>query len=199
MKNFYKKSFCFVLSLMIALLCSLSAFGVSAAEIYSDNLKFEQGTTQISVPIYIKNNPGIMGYKIKIGYDSSVFTPVSVNQGNALTGGIFDNSIASSKRDSFDVVWSNSSEQKNNGTLFVVNFEVADGTNGVYSFDVSYSSDDTFNEKWQEVKLSCSDATVTIGEVDEQIEEETRSFIEIFIEVIINFFAEIKAFFSTLF
>ena len=41
------------------------------ATLYSDAIKAEAGKT-IQVPVYIKNNPGIMGYKMTVTYDDQI-------------------------------------------------------------------------------------------------------------------------------
>ena len=51
--------------------------------LYSDEIKAEAGKT-VDIPVYIKNNPGIMGAGINVKYDKDAFTPISVKAGKLM-------------------------------------------------------------------------------------------------------------------
>lgn len=201
-----KKVLTVLLSVVLILLACVNVGALSSADIYGDDIRTAPGT-KISMPVYIKNNPGLMGYKIRISYDSSAITPIAVTQGTTLTGGMFDNSDFSASKAYFDIVWSSSSEVKANGLLFTVDFNVLPSAGGDYLIKISYSKDDTFNEKWEEVRLNCDtikifvdngsepESTPTPTPEPEPTPEVTKSFLD----KIIDFFRMIIDFLSGLF
>lgn len=189
-----KKILTVLLSVVLILLACVNAGALSSADIYGDDIQTVPGS-KISIPVYIKNNPGLMGYKIRISYDSSAITPIAVTQGTTLTGGMFDNSDFSASKAYFDVVWSSSSDVKADGLLFTVDFNVLPSAGGDYSIKTSYSKDDTFNEKWEEVRLNCDTVNVFVDDGSEPEPEETKSFFD----RIIDFFRMIIDFLAGLF
>ena len=199
-----KKILTVLLSVVLILLACVNAGALSSADIYGDDIKTTPGS-KISIPVYIKNNPGLMGYKIRISYDSSAITPIAVTQGTTLKGGMFDNSDFSASKAYFDVVWSSSSDVKADGLLFTVDFNVLPSAGGDYSIKISYSKDDTFNEKWEEVRLNCDTVNVFVDDGSgpestptpepEPTPEVTKSFLD----KIIDFFRMIIDFLSGLF
>ncbi len=199
-----KKVLSVFLSVILVFSASFNVTALNSADIYGDDIKTAPGS-KISIPVYIKNNPGLMGYKIRISYDSSAFTPVAVKQGTTLTGGMFDNSDFSASKTYFDVVWSNSSEVEANGLLFTVDFNVLPSAGGDYSIKISYSKDDTFNEKWEEVRLNCDTVNVFVDDGSESEPtptprpEPTPEVTKSFLDKIIDFFRMIIDFLSGLF
>ena len=118
----------------------------------------------ITVPVYINNNPGIMGYNISVIYPSDVLTPISVTQGSAITNGSFNDSIGTSNElDTFHVIWSNSENVFGNGLLFTVSFSVDSTQFGEYDIVLNYVPADTFNESWEDVELICQGASVKVN------------------------------------
>lgn len=194
-----KKSIKTVLSVLLvfAVMFSMSviSFAKNTATVYSETFTATAGEN-IDIPVYIKDNPGLMGYKLTISYDQSVFTPVKVTQGIALKGGIFNDSIDTSKKNEFVVLWSNSSNISDNGLLFTVNFKTNSAAKGEYTITIKYSQNDTFNENWQDVKLSCENAVVDFGGVEAEPEpvpaptvwERIINVFKIIINFIVNLF-----------
>lgn len=142
---------------MLLISLTLTAFAASTAEIYSDSVK---ATTDkaVLIPVRIKNNPGIMGFKITAEYDKSVLTSPKVTAGNITKNGIMNDSIGVSSEGRIDVVWSGTQNETADGTLFVISFKAVKAKNSVIK--LSCSQPDTFNEKWEDVELKCTDITV---------------------------------------
>lgn len=156
------------LLLLISLTCSCFSFlSFAAAEggiIYSEKVNATAGDN-VSIPVYISDNAGLMGYKIKLTYDKTALTPVSVSQGTAITGGMFNDTIGSPKyaNDNFIfVVWSGSENNNGNGVLFTVNFAVDENADGNCNIEIDYEQSDTFNEAWEDVVLKTEDTTISI-------------------------------------
>lgn len=128
----------------------------------SSNLLTAKSGEIVTIPVQIQSNCGLMGYNIKITYDKNVFTPISVEQGEALSGGFFNDSIETSKINSFNVIWSSSENQSGEGLLFNLLFSVADDAVGDYEIELGYIQADTFNEEWDDVTLDMSNVLVSI-------------------------------------
>ncbi len=132
--------------------------------IQSSDIIASAGET-ISVPFVMENNPGIMGFSIVVEYDKDVFTPLCVNAGGILNGGVIDNSIGGAfSEGKFKVTFSADENFYENGTVFTVDFAVNENAeSAVYSLAISYLQRDTFNENFEDVTLLCSDFNIIIA------------------------------------
>lgn len=145
-----KQLFVMLLVPFVFLLICIPAFAEGAKTIVgSDDIVL--GTEKvISVPVNIKNNPGIMGFKISVEFPINILSLESVNQGTVTNKGNF-----STKNDAENktiILWNNTSEALDNGSIFILNFSVKDNLkDGKISF--SYSEEDTFNENYENVPL----------------------------------------------
>ena len=156
-----KKLFC-ILFLALFLLNVIPVFAVLGTEIYSDTVYTMQGKT-VTVPIKIKNNAGIMGFRLTFTYPDELKFP-EVLRGALLREGLLNDSIVETTKGSFDVVWSNTQNVTGDGTILLLNFNVAsDAQNGNYKIDVFYNQADTFNEDMQDVFLDCQPLEIIIG------------------------------------
>lgn len=146
----------------LALATSVVGFAKTKGEIYSESVSVTAGET-VSIPIYIKNNPGLMGYKITIEYDEDIFTPTAVTRGEALKSGMFNNSIGTAEQGTISVLWCDTAEYNDNGLLFTVEFATNADAKGDYTLKISSSDDDTFNMNWQTVELNSSTLKIDFG------------------------------------
>lgn len=149
---------------IVLLLCfvSLSVYAVDT-KINTETIKTVQGSV-IEIPIRISGNNGIMGFGFTVTYDKSVFEPISVAKGALCSQGVFDDSISVSKSNSFKIIWTHSENVVGDGELFTLKFKVKENaSDGNYKISLTCSQDDTFNEKWQDVKIDCDNINVTVG------------------------------------
>lgn len=114
------------------------------------------------IPVYIKNNHGIMGFGISVSYDNNVLGPVSVTKGTLLSDGNFDNNIGYST-DNIKINWNNTEDISGNGLLFVLRFKVLskETLTGI-PVEFSYSQVNTFNELWEDVELKIDIPSVPV-------------------------------------
>lgn len=124
--------------------------------IYSDNAIGKVNTT-VAIPICIKNNPGIAGYKIKISFDPTALSPESIKDGESYQGEYNNLGL---KKGEITIIWINIAGVNiaENGELFTVCFKVL--KEGVHDVSVTYSKADTFNEKSEELELICNSGKV---------------------------------------
>ena len=162
---------------LIAVL-TVQSFAAEIATVSSGEIIAIPGE-QISIPVEISNNPGIMGLKITVTYDNAVFSSPSVVQGKLTESGLFNDSITEATNGSFDVLWSDSKNVTGDGILFVVQFTVSEKTTiGDQEINLSYSQVDTFNEKWEDVKLDCQGITVTFANSKKDIAKQNTEIDE---------------------
>lgn len=115
----------------------------------------------VEIPVSIANNHGVMGYRLRFTYDSSLLEPVSITD-SGLTSGSLNDSIGVTDG-CFDVLWSDSSEFYDEGVLFTITFNVIGGGSSLSSVGVSYVQQDTFNESYEDVVFDCNDFTLTVN------------------------------------
>lgn len=127
--------------------------------LYADNVVGKVDST-VKVPICIKNNPGISGFKIKISYDPTALQPESLIAGASFPA-IYDN--LGRKNGEISAIWIESSGKNvvNNGEIFNINFKIL--KKGTHEISVTYSKADTFNEKSEELNLICRSGNVFAG------------------------------------
>ena len=165
-----KKITAVILTILFLFLLQSVAFAVNTAEVFADEITAEKGKAFL-IPVKITNNKGIMGFKITVTYDKSVFTSPTVSSGSITKAGMLNNSIGVSADGTFDVVWSGTENAVGDGTLMILGFKAADTADKETKIGLSFSQPDTFNEAWEDVELKCSEITVNI--VSEKTKAET--------------------------
>ena len=159
-----KKLLSVLLAGLFIFVLNTCAFAAGNAVVFSDEIN----TTlkeEFVVPVKIKNNSGLMGFKITVNYPDSQITLKNVSSGSLTGSGLFNTSVTDyySVKGSFDVLWSDAQNVNGDGTLFMITFETLGYADyGKYKIDLTYSADDTFNEKWKAVQLDCQSITVNI-------------------------------------
>lgn len=148
-----------ILSLIMAVIMAVSSlcvfsYAADVAKISGENVNAITGQ-QIKIPVTITDNTGIMGFKLTVEYDKEYLRPVSVEKGSVTSTGNFNDSIETSKTNQFDIFWNGSENVSGYGTVAYLNFEALKGTDNTV-IKLSYSQDDTFDEKWNDVILDLS-------------------------------------------
>lgn len=164
-----KKLFTLLISaLLIVSLLPLSSYATDTAVVYSEAVA-TQPNSIFFVPVSIKNNTGIMGFKITVKYDPSLITLPAVSRGTVTESGMLNDSVGASEEGIIDIVWTGDSAVTKDGTLFTVSFNVdevkAEGT----VISLSYSQPDTFNEAYEDVIFECKEIPVSFGGSEEPI------------------------------
>jgi len=87
--------------------------------------------------VSVTNNPGIAGYNIAIEFDSTRITPVSITEGNALSGGmIFISNISGMAEaaladvDTVTAVWGSAADVAADGVIYTIVFSAAENATG---------------------------------------------------------------------
>lgn len=148
--------------LVLALLFILASSAVAAdkALVYADKVNAKPNSI-FFVPVNIKGNPGLMGFKLTVSYDKEVLSLPVVTRGTVTKGGMLNDSIGVSEEGAFDVVWTNDSAVTSDGTLLVLSFNVDKTDAKSTVLKLSYSQEDTFDESYNDVVFDCKEVEIS--------------------------------------
>lgn len=157
-----------IISVCLLLSCVLTsgipASALTAYTVYSDSSIQTTAGQTVTVPVYISNNSGLMGYDMNFTYDDKVLTPVSVTRGAIMTDGFFEDDIegTTSTDTSFRVFWSHAYPSTENGIMFYLNFNVDSKATGSTVIQVGYDKSATFDGDYDDAALNCSNISIAI-------------------------------------
>ena len=133
-----------------------------AATVYSDIAGAKAGEI-VKVPVYIRDNNGLMGWKLTFDYDSDVLTPISVENGEIINNGYLDDNIDGNMTPgSINVYWAGDDNNADNGIMFYINFVVNEDAVGKTNVDISFSKNDTFDVEYNDVYLNCEPVMLNV-------------------------------------
>ena len=133
-----------------------------AATVYGENIVAKAGET-VKVPVYIKDNHGNMSWELMIDYDTNVLTPISIEKGNIIDSGYFDDNIANNMElGSVNVHWSGDDNKVYNGIMFYISFAVEKNYIGNTQIDISYIQNDTYDSEYNDVYFNCEPIILNI-------------------------------------
>lgn len=160
-------------------LCSFLIFPKADVKnhISSHSIISVSSENNISIPIYIENNTGFIGFGFRIEFPVGCLKNLSVSRGDVIKTGYFSDSIsdATVSQGAFRVFWTGSCEITENGELFWLSFDVEDDSLvNEFSIRIIPLPDDCFNEQWQDVTFVCEDIIVS----SEKNPSVTFSFLE---------------------
>lgn len=138
--------------------CSATCFAQEIPVIFADEVILNFDEIQ-PIPVNIKGNTGIMGFKFTIKYPEEYIEIVSVASGSVTREGIF-NTNAGLKTGTVNIIWSDTSQTTENGTLFVLSAKLKKKLTNNITIDISSSLEDTFNENFDNVELDCKNIEV---------------------------------------
>lgn len=144
---------------------STAAYAADTAVIHGDAVA-TQPNSIFFVPVKIKNNPGIMGFKVTVTYDPDILTLPALTRGTVTETGMLNDSIGASEAGTIDIVWTSDSSIANDGTLFTLSFNVDETEAESTKLTLSYSQADTFNEQYEDVIFDCKEVAISFTDED---------------------------------
>lgn len=174
-----KKCICVLITVFsLIICCSISAFAADYV-ICADDVNAMPGT-EINIPIKIQDNKGIMGFKLTVEYPDNIIKATKVMRGTVTNEGMLENSISEATSGVFDIVWNNTENVNEDGTVCLIQFHInSDAKSGDYKIKLSYSQPDTFNESWDDVVLNLKNVVVHVAKQDDKpqvtIQETTKA------------------------
>lgn len=153
---------CLAILLSSVIVTNIFVYAENSATVYSEDITATAGQT-VKVPVMIKDNVGIMGWKLTFDYDTDVLTPLSVEYGEVISGGLQDNIEGDMVPGSINVYWAGSDNEYYNGIMFYINFAVNESAVGNTKIDISFSQADTFDTDFNDVYLNCEPISLNIS------------------------------------
>lgn len=168
-----KKIISVLLFTLLILSFNICSFAAEPVSVRADDVTLVQNQ-EISVPIKIENNSGIMGFKITVEYPVDKIDIKSVSRGDITSKGNFNTNFGINDG-RFDVLWNNVEESGDNGSLFIITVEPASTSDFNTEIKLSYSQPDTFNEKYEDVIFDCRNIAVSFSVNENQNDSETTT------------------------
>lgn len=164
-------------NIKIAILCLICMFSISISCFAYDVTtvgpeKYTYSNNIVTVPISIKDNSGIMGFKISLDYNPNEIEILNIQKGQITQKGSFSHNLGV-KAKGVDILWNNVEENQQNGTLFTLKLKCL--TNEPISISITYSQEDTFNEKMDDVVLECLPISLNENETTNGTATENKS------------------------
>lgn len=168
-----KKIMSFLLTVLILLSCTVSAFGAPSVTVAADAAPvLLSQNSETTIPVRIENNLGIMGFKITVVYPVDKIKVTSVSKGDVTKLGNFNTNFGINDG-KFDVLWNNTEEVSDNGILFFITAKSVSETAENAEIQLTYSQPDTFNEEFNDVVLDCQNIAVRFSASDLNTGSET--------------------------
>ncbi len=121
----------------------------------------------VTLPVSIKNNPGISSFTFRLNFDKSKVTPVSITKNSALPGSLTSNlqqsGVDKESLDYVTAVWANDSNYSGDGELFSVSFKInetaADGED--IPIEITYTKGGIVNQDLEDVDVNLISGVVS--------------------------------------
>lgn len=132
------------------------------------NIEPMRGTAgnEITVPIRIKNNPGISSFSLKVSYDITQLVPISIAKNSNLPGSLTSNIEQLGNYTGLEyvtAVWSNASDYSEDGDLFYITFRVYSTIKkGTYIPINISSTGNIVNQEYEEITALLKNGSVII-------------------------------------
>lgn len=128
-----------------------------------DSVVVQEGTDEVSVPVRVEGNPGLLGLTLSVSYDESALKLVGAENGDAFDGVL---TMTRSKNltsgclftwDGIDLA----SEDIKDGEILVLRFELRKGAKGLHAVAVRMSGN-AFDRDLKETGISIEDGSVVV-------------------------------------
>jgi hypothetical protein len=119
----------------------------------------------IDIPVSFTGNPGVAAFSLKLNYDGTKLTPVSVSQGEALTDGSLVSNIQAedgAEQGYVSAVWVNAADFTGDGAVFTVRFKITGEPGDMITVALEFASDGIVNQNLEEVAAKIADGAVTV-------------------------------------
>ncbi len=141
--------------------CEVKVKAFSSTVVVIENEHGQQGET-VRVPFVVKENTGLASMRLKIDYDKSVLTPVSVTAGELLSGAQLVGNL--DEDGSYYVLWSQAENVTKNGILFYVDFVISEDAEHDISASImaGFEEGDICDAEHNDIDLTIAGGEVTV-------------------------------------
>ena len=124
------------------------------------------GDTEVSIPVSIVKNPGILGMTLVVSYDDSVMTLVNSANGDALSMLTFTKPKRYKSGSIF--TWYGealSDDEIADGGVLTLTFDISESAaSGTYPVSISYTDGDIFDADLAPVEIAIKNGNITVAE-----------------------------------
>lgn len=159
-----KKLISIVIAILLVFQVNIIAFAAETPTVSAEKVTLTEN--EALIPVEIKNNTGLMGYKITVKYDTTKVDICSIIKGDICAKGNFVTNFGTVEG-AFDVLWNNTENVSKDGSLFVLSAKAKEKATGSSSIDISYSQPDTFDVSYKDVVLDCKSIDITFAKAEE--------------------------------
>lgn len=157
------------LLLTVTMLFSMSAAAISALAAANPTISLEKKEAyvgdEVSIAVSIENNPGIWGMDLRISYDKTAMTLISVENGN-----FYQNSEwtkGNLNADAYTLSYEAGALENistASGTLAILNFKINENAApGTYEIKAEYNAGDIINVSFDELPFDISNGSITVA------------------------------------
>lgn len=157
------------LLLTVTMLFSMSAAAISALAASNPTISLEKKEAyvgdEVSIAVSIENNPGIWGMDLRISYDKTAMTLISVENGN-----FYQNSEwtkGNLNADAYTLSYEAGALENistASGTLAILNFKINENAApGTYEIKAEYNAGDIINVSFDELPFDISNGSITVA------------------------------------
>ena len=132
----------------------------NAPQIAIENQSVSPGST-FTVPIRLKNNPGISSFELQVDYDANVLELVDKAEGD-FSGVTFGDTL---KVKPYPMVWSGGTQDNTGSVAGTLTFKVKDNTAKSTRIQISYGEEPPYNTSDKQVSFELVSGTITIESV----------------------------------
>lgn len=144
------------------LLIILASIPAAAANLDVSPAPVADGT--VNIPITLKDNPGLMGFRFTVRYDEAVLSDPVALRGSLTQNGLFEDSVSVSSPGSFDVIYAGTENAVGDGTVATLQFSIKETDAAQTELTVQFSETDTFDAAYQSVTIPAATIPVKISE-----------------------------------
>ena len=117
---------------------------------------------EVTIPVIIKNNPGLATYRFRVTYDTEALEFISAENGSLATSGTIS-STTNSEAGTMTFLWYSTTNITGDGELALLNFRVTDSARGDYPLTVTYLPEDMLNEDYDTIPYSVINGNISTG------------------------------------
>jgi len=165
MKNnkIVRRLLCYILliGLLFSMISVTPTSAVGVTEIIFGTSMGKAGET-VTLPVEIKNNPGIATFRFRITYDTDSLIFLSATEGELLSKGSFS-SLEDSEKGTMTFMWFCTDDLYGDGNIAYLVFKLSDTATGDYPISVTYLAEDLLDEEYNKIAYTVKQGEVYVG------------------------------------
>lgn len=154
--------FCLMLSLIVAAFSAVPVSATGTTEVVFGEVMGKVGD-EVTIPVTIKNNPGIAAFRFRVTYNSDDLTFISAQNGDILSDGLMNHEIDSEKSTMTFLWFLGNGSIAADGEIAKLKFKISDKAKGDYPLKVTYLAEDLLDENRNPVAYTVTDGKISTG------------------------------------